>query len=166
MDGYIYIRRNTNLKYGVCAINAMASYPTKESSAPSPTAPPPPPTPVSPPPPPTPPTPVTPPPPPSPSPSDCGDFSYCPSDETCCCLFEFLDYCLIYGCCEYQNAVCCTGTDYCCPSDYPICDVEDGLCLKVWKFCHCFISISTWCLTLKTNIIVYFASCKLILNLV
>lgn len=130
MDGYIYIRRNTNLKYGVCAINAMASYPTKESSAPSPTAPPPPPTPVSPPPPPTPPTPVTPPPPPSPSPSDCGDFSYCPSDETCCCLFEFLDYCLIYGCCEYQNAVCCTGTDYCCPSDYPICDIEDGLCLK------------------------------------
>ncbi|KAJ4981757.1 hypothetical protein NE237_032594 [Protea cynaroides] len=31
IDGYIYIRRKTDLEYGVCAINAMASYPTKES---------------------------------------------------------------------------------------------------------------------------------------
>jgi hypothetical protein len=23
---------------------------------------------------------------------------------------------------------------YCCPSDYPICDVEEGLCLKVKKW--------------------------------
>ncbi|KAL8130332.1 hypothetical protein V2J09_019487 [Rumex salicifolius] len=119
-------------EYGVCAINAMASYPTKESSSspspyPSPSAPPPPSLP-----PPPPPTPVTPPPPPppSPSPSECGDFSYCPADETCCCIYEFYGYCLIYGCCEYSDAVCCTGTEYCCPSDYPICDVEDGLCLK------------------------------------
>ncbi|CAK7350416.1 unnamed protein product [Dovyalis caffra] len=50
------VLRNTELPYGVCAINAMASYPTKESSAPSPTSPPspflppPPPTPVPPPP--------------------------------------------------------------------------------------------------------------------
>ncbi|XP_050287355.1 low-temperature-induced cysteine proteinase-like [Quercus robur] len=126
IDGYFYIRRNTNLTYGVCAINAMASYPTKESSSPSPypspTTPPPPPTPVTPPPP--------PPPPPSPSPSECGDLSYCPSDETCCCIYEFYDFCLIYGCCPYENAVCCTGTEYCCPGDYPICDVEEGLCLK------------------------------------
>ncbi|KAJ7968711.1 Cysteine proteinase RD21a [Quillaja saponaria] len=121
IDGYFYIKRNTNLPYGVCAINAMASYPTKESSSPSPISPPPPPTPPSPPP---------PPPPPSPSPSECGDFSYCPADETCCCIFEFLDFCLIYGCCEYENAACCTGTEYCCPSDYPICDIEEGLCLK------------------------------------
>ncbi|KAM7505977.1 hypothetical protein LguiB_004881 [Lonicera macranthoides] len=125
VNGYIYIRRNTNLRFGVCAINAMASYPTKESYStvspyPSPAAPPPPR--------PSPPPPS--PPPPSPSPSDCGDFSYCPKDETCCCLFEFFDYCLIYGCCAYENAVCCTGTEYCCPSAYPICDVEEGLCLK------------------------------------
>lgn len=128
MEGYIYIRRNTNLKYGVCAINYMASYPTKESTALSPTSPPSPPSP--PPPPPSPPLPLPPPPPP---PSQCGDFSYCPFDETCCCLYEFFDFCLIYGCCEYENAVCCTGTDYCCPSDYPICDIEDGLCLQVIK---------------------------------
>lgn len=106
----------------------MASYPTKEYSSPSPypspAVPPPPPPPSPPPPSPTPPS-------PGPSPSQCGDYSYCPADETCCCLYEFYNYCLIYGCCEYQNAVCCTGTEYCCPSDYPICDVEEGLCLKV-----------------------------------
>ncbi|KAK4787528.1 hypothetical protein SAY86_011361 [Trapa natans] len=125
IDGYFYLIRNTSLPYGKCAVNAMASYPTKQSSAPSPYPSPA----VPPPPPPPPPTPVTPPP-PSPSPSECGDFSYCPSDETCCCIFELFDFCLIYGCCEYENAVCCSGTEYCCPSDYPICDVEDGLCLK------------------------------------
>ncbi|KAL3522488.1 hypothetical protein ACH5RR_015322 [Cinchona calisaya] len=125
IEGYAYIKRNTNLKYGVCAINAMASYPTKDSSS----SPPPYPSPaVAPPPPPV--TPPPPPPPPSPSPSDCGDYSYCPPDETCCCLLQILDFCIIQGCCEYKNAVCCTGTDYCCPSDYPICDIHDGLCLK------------------------------------
>ncbi|KAK9267183.1 hypothetical protein L1049_009603 [Liquidambar formosana] len=131
MDGYFYIRRNTDLAYGVCAINAMASYPTKESSAPSPypspTVPPPPP---PPPPPPSPPPPSPTPPSPGPSPSECGDFSYCPGTETCCCIFEFFDLCLVYGCCEYEDAVCCTGTEYCCPHDYPICDIEEGLCLQ------------------------------------
>lgn len=122
IEGYIYIRRNTNLKYGVCAINYMASYPTKESSAVSPTSPPSPPSPPS---------PLPPPPPPSPSPSECGDFSYCHADQTCCCNLELFDFCLAYGCCEYENAVCCTGSEYCCPSDYPICDIEDGLCLQV-----------------------------------
>lgn len=118
IEGFIYIRRNTNLKYGVCAINYMASFPTKESTSISPTSPPSPPSPP-------------PPTPPSPTPSKCGDFSYCTTEETCCCLYELFDFCLAYGCCEYENAVCCTGTKYCCPSDYPICDTEDGLCLQV-----------------------------------
>lgn len=114
IEGYIYIKRNTNLKYGVCAINAMASYPTKESSSPSPY---PSPTPI--------PTPL----PPSP-PNQCADYSYCLADETCCCLFEFYDYCFYYGCCKYRNGVCCPRTHYCCPSDYPICDELAGLCFK------------------------------------
>ncbi|CAL5409988.1 unnamed protein product [Camellia sinensis] len=63
ISGYGYIKRNTSDPFGVCAINAMASYPTKESYAPSPLSPPSPPSPVTPQPPP-------PPPPPSPSPSD------------------------------------------------------------------------------------------------
>lgn len=124
MDGYFYIKRNTDLPYGVCAINYMASYPTKQPSAPSPSGSPPPP-------PPPPPAIPPPPPPPSPPPSQCGDLSYCAADETCCCILEVLDFCLAYGCCEYENAVCCTGTEYCCPSDYPVCDVPDGLCLQV-----------------------------------
>ncbi|CAM8908871.1 unnamed protein product [Rhodiola kirilowii] len=127
IDGYIYILRNTSSTSGTCAINAMASYPTKSSSSPSPSSSPGPPPPPSPPPPPPPPPS---PPPPSPSPSQCGDSSYCSSDETCCCILEFFDYCFLYGCCDYENAVCCSGTEYCCPSDYPICDVDEGLCLQ------------------------------------
>ncbi|KMT04416.1 hypothetical protein BVRB_8g180920 [Beta vulgaris subsp. vulgaris] len=41
MDGYIYIRRNTNLPYGVCAINALASFPLQTAttaSSPSPSS--------------------------------------------------------------------------------------------------------------------------------
>ncbi|KAJ6728480.1 hypothetical protein OIU74_006519 [Salix koriyanagi] len=121
MEGYFYIRRNTSKPYGVCAINADASYPTKVSSPPSP---PPPPSPPSPPPPP------PSPPPPCPQPSDCGDSSFCPSDETCCCILKLFSSCIIYGCCPYENAVCCAESTYCCPSDYPICDVDDGLCLR------------------------------------
>nr|QBH22537.1 papain-family protein [Oldenlandia affinis] len=121
MEGYVYIKRNTNLEYGVCAINAMASYPIKDGG--SSAAPPPPPYPS--------PAVVPPPspPPPPPAPSGCGQYSYCESDETCCCLVEWSDSCLIQGCCEYHNGVCCDGTNYCCPSDYPICDVHDGMCL-------------------------------------
>ena len=32
INGYIFIRRNTDLPYGVCAINAWAYYPTKNKS--------------------------------------------------------------------------------------------------------------------------------------
>ncbi|MQL80891.1 hypothetical protein Taro_013335 [Colocasia esculenta] len=191
MQGYIYIERNTTLPYGICAINAMASFPNKQVSSlsadpptpsvlPSPPPPPsfppsiippppPPPPPPLPPPPPSFPPPVPPPPPPSlppsfpppphfcppppsyppvipppppfpsfppppppptPSPQQCGDFSYCEQDETCCCLLQFGDSCIIYGCCDYENAVCCADSSYCCPHDYPICDLEEGLCLQ------------------------------------
>ncbi|KAL2930891.1 putative cysteine protease RD21B [Bienertia sinuspersici] len=140
MDGYIHIRRNTNLHYGVCAINAMASYPIQAtlasspspspSSTPPPTAPPqfPPSQPLQPPPAPSPPN--HPPPPPGPTPSRCADFTYCLPGQTCCCLYESLGFCLIQGCCQYSNAVCCRGSDYCCPLEYPICDAYGGLCLK------------------------------------
>ncbi|KAK7332047.1 hypothetical protein VNO80_28794 [Phaseolus coccineus] len=124
MEGYILIRRNTNLKYGVCAINYMASHPTKELTASSPSSSPSPP-------PPSPPQPLPPPPPPPPpSPIRCGDFSYCSASETCCCLYGFSDFCFVYGCCEFENGVCCPGSEYCCPSDFPICVIEYGLCLQ------------------------------------
>ncbi|KVH97058.1 Cysteine peptidase, asparagine active site-containing protein [Cynara cardunculus var. scolymus] len=113
MDGWILMKRNTNIKNGVCGINLEPSYP--HSSAPPPPSPPSPPSP--------------PPPPPSPS-SKCGDSYYCAAGQTCCCIFEFYNYCLIYGCCGYSNAVCCKGSSYCCPNDYPICDIYDGYCFK------------------------------------
>lgn len=32
------------------------------------------------------------------------------------------------GTCELFNAVCCGEGAFCCPSDYPVCDVENGMC--------------------------------------
>ncbi|KAJ0977360.1 hypothetical protein J5N97_012834 [Dioscorea zingiberensis] len=119
MKGYIYIRRNTGLPYGVCAINVMASYPIKESTSPSPFPPPA----IPPPPPP-------PPPPPGPLPVQCGELSYCSGGETCCCIYQWMNFCLVYGCCPYENAICCARSVYCCPQDYPICDIKEGLCLQ------------------------------------
>lgn len=120
IDGYIYMKRNTGLPYGLCAINAMASYPTKVGSVspspyPSPSSPPPP----------------SPLPPPPPSPVQCSDGSYCDSGETCCCISEGGSVCAAYGCCPYENGVCCEDSMYCCPEGYPICDVEEGLCFQV-----------------------------------
>ncbi|MCD7446201.1 hypothetical protein HAX54_045258 [Datura stramonium] len=87
MEGYAHIRRNTDLPYGVCAINATASYPTKESSSsPSPHL-----------------SPALPP--PSPSPSECGDYHYCPSGQTCCCELESFRVCFVQGCCPYEDGV-------------------------------------------------------------
>ncbi|KVH89490.1 Cysteine peptidase, cysteine active site-containing protein [Cynara cardunculus var. scolymus] len=123
MEGYILMKRNTDIKNGVCGMYNEAIYPV--SSIPTPPGPPPPPTPPSPMHPP--PSPVHPPPSPTPpAPSKCGEFSYCAADQTCCCIFEFYNYCLIHGCCGYTNAVCCKGTSSCCPSDYPICDNSGG----------------------------------------
>ncbi|CAN4084216.1 unnamed protein product [Withania somnifera] len=62
MEGYGYIRRNTDLPYGVCASSLSVSS-RSTTSPPSP----------------------LPPPPPSPKPSECGDFYYCPEDQACCC---------------------------------------------------------------------------------
>ncbi|KAL2484095.1 Granulin repeat cysteine protease family protein [Forsythia ovata] len=28
------------------------------------------------------------------------------------------------------GTICCEGTEYCCPREYPICDVDEGLCLE------------------------------------
>nr|AAD54424.1 thiol protease [Matricaria chamomilla] len=120
LEGYILMERNTDIKNGVCGMYLEPVYPI--TAAPTPPGPPPPPAPPSPPHPPPPPTP--------PAPSKCGDFHYCAADQTCCCIFEFYNYCLIYGCCGYSDAVCCKNSAACCPSDYPICDVQAGYCYK------------------------------------
>lgn len=45
----------------------------------------------------------------------------CPDNETCCLVGDK------YGCCPFQNAVCCDDKKHCCPNDY-YCNKEDGTC--------------------------------------
>lgn len=102
---------------------------------PPPVHPPPPPAkppPVKPPPvhPPPPPSPVKPPPPLPPPEVKCDLFFSCPSHQTCCCKVEFSKFCLVWGCCDYESAVCCDDHESCCPMDFPICDPRHGLCLQ------------------------------------
>ncbi|KAF5810867.1 putative actinidain [Helianthus annuus] len=118
LEGYVLMKRGSDVnKNGVCGMYLEAMYPIPaEPSPPSPPAPPSPPHP--------------PPPPPAPTPDKCGNFHYCAADQTCCCILEFYNYCFMYGCCGYTNAVCCKGSSYCCPSDYPVCDIQAGYCFK------------------------------------
>ncbi|KAH7430121.1 hypothetical protein KP509_09G084700 [Ceratopteris richardii] len=145
-EGYVYMARGTGDVKGTCGINSYPSYPIKTSStpmpdvadgpapAPQPGGEPPPSFPSPPPPsrsPPPPPPHSPPPPPPAPEPAvQCDVFFSCPAHQTCCCTFEFFNVCLIWGCCDYQSAVCCSDNQSCCPSDYPICDTRSGYCLQ------------------------------------
>ncbi|KAK1698115.1 hypothetical protein QYE76_014812 [Lolium multiflorum] len=104
MKGYMYMHRNTGTSSGMCGINMMASYPTKTSPNPPPS--------------------------PGPGPTKCSVFTSCPEGSTCCCSWRALGLCLSWGCCELENAVCCSDNRSCCPADYPICDTAGGRCLK------------------------------------
>jgi len=48
----------------------------------------------------------------------------CPSTETCCDVGSG-----DFGCCPYENAVCCSDNIHCCPNGYT-CDVTKGECVK------------------------------------
>ncbi|XP_071703080.1 cysteine proteinase COT44 isoform X1 [Rutidosis leptorrhynchoides] len=104
MDGYIHMARNTGDIYGLCGINMLASYPIKTSPNPPPT--------------------------PTPKPVKCSLFSWCAEGESCCCATKILGICFKWMCCELNASVCCKDQRHCCPSDYPICDTENSLCLK------------------------------------
>jgi hypothetical protein len=39
------------------------------------------------------------------------------------------------GCCMLPTAICCEGANYCCPTEYPICDVANLRCLKKTSTC-------------------------------
>ncbi|XP_058110485.1 zingipain-2 [Magnolia sinica] len=104
MSGYIHMLRNSGNSEGVCGIYKLASYPTKTSPNPPPS--------------------------PSPGPTKCSFLSYCPAGATCCCTWRFLGICLSWGCCGLESAVCCSDKNYCCPQDYPICDINTKYCLK------------------------------------
>lgn len=109
--GYVRLARNlATSTAGKCGIALEASYPLKLGSNP----PKPPPSPPSPPPPPA---------------SVCDEYYTCPSSTTCCCIFEYGKYCFAWGCCPLENAVCCDDHYSCCPENFPVCNVEEGLCL-------------------------------------
>ncbi|KAJ7546186.1 hypothetical protein O6H91_08G029200 [Diphasiastrum complanatum] len=103
-SGYIRMQRNAGQPGGLCSINTLPSYAVKRG-IPGPS-------------------------PPTPPPEMCDRFSRCPSSSTCCCRFQILRFCLSWGCCGMQSAVCCSDHVHCCPADHPICKQDAGLCLK------------------------------------
>lgn len=100
---------------GKCGINIEPSFPLKKGPNPPPA-------------PPTPPSPVKP-------PTMCDKSHSCPEASTCCCSVTIgKKYCLAWGCCPMESATCCDDHYHCCPSDYPICSLRAGQCLKVCNF--------------------------------
>ncbi|PIN08739.1 Cysteine proteinase Cathepsin L [Handroanthus impetiginosus] len=112
-DGYVRLERNVaNITTGKCGIAMEASYPVKTGANPPNPGPSPP----------TPPSPVKP-------PTMCDDYYSCPEGSTCCCVYQFGNFCFAWGCCPLESATCCDDHYSCCPHDYPICDLEAGTCL-------------------------------------
>ncbi|XP_022896123.1 cysteine proteinase RD21A-like [Olea europaea var. sylvestris] len=109
-SGYIRLHRNVaNTKTGKCGIAIEASYPLKNGQNPPKPGP-------------SPPTPVKP-------PTVCDDYYTCPEGSTCCCLYQYGNFCFGWGCCPLESATCCDDQSSCCPHDYPICDLKAGTCL-------------------------------------
>ncbi|XP_061962878.1 cysteine proteinase mucunain-like isoform X2 [Populus nigra] len=114
-NGYIRMERDVaSTETGKCGIAMEASYPTKKSANPPNPGP-------------SPPSPVNPPPPEKPS-SECDDYYSCPAGSTCCCIYQYGDYCFGWGCCPLESATCCDDHYSCCPHEYPVCDLEAGTC--------------------------------------
>ncbi|XP_011000919.1 PREDICTED: cysteine proteinase RD21a-like [Populus euphratica] len=112
-NGYIRMERNVaSTETGKCGIAMEASYPTKKGANPPNPGP-------------SPPSPVNPSPPPS---SECDDYYSCPAGSTCCCIYQYGDYCFGWGCCPLESATCCDDHYSCCPHEYPVCDLEGGTC--------------------------------------
>ena len=55
----------------------------------------------------------------------CPDGGTCEDDQTCCVLSNGT-----YGCCPYENAVCCSDHLHCCPEGYT-CETSRGLCIQL-----------------------------------
>ncbi|KAI9200330.1 hypothetical protein LWI28_006126 [Acer negundo] len=109
-SGYIKMERNPrNTATGKCGIAMEASYPIKNGQNPPNPGP-------------SPPSPVKP-------PTECDSYYNCPESNTCCCLYEYGNYCFAWGCCPLEAATCCDDHYSCCPHDYPVCNVRQGTCL-------------------------------------
>lgn len=121
-NGYIRLERNVaGTKTGKCGIAIEPSYPTKKGQNPPKPGPSPPSPPVNP-------------------PTVCDDYYSCPEGSTCCCIYQYGDYCFGWGCCPLQSATCCDDHYSCCPHEYPICDLDAGTCRLVWiVLCFCYL---------------------------
>ncbi|KAL2490783.1 Cysteine proteinase RD21a [Abeliophyllum distichum] len=109
-SGYIRLQRNVaNTNTGKCGIAIEASYPLKNGQNPPNPGP-------------SPPTPVKP-------PTVCDDYYTCPEGSTCCCAYQYGNFCFGWGCCPLESATCCDDHSSCCPHDYPVCDLKAGTCL-------------------------------------
>ncbi|KAK4491123.1 hypothetical protein RD792_001847 [Penstemon davidsonii] len=103
-------RCGIDLDHGVAAVGYVeASYPIKKGQNPPNPGP-------------SPPTPVKP-------STVCDDYYTCPEETTCCCVYEYGNYCFGWGCCPLESATCCDDHSSCCPHDYPVCDLKAGTCL-------------------------------------
>ncbi|KAF3435449.1 hypothetical protein FNV43_RR22538 [Rhamnella rubrinervis] len=109
-NGYIRLERNVaGTKTGKCGIAIEPSYPTKKGQNPPKPSPSPPSPPVKP-------------------PTVCDDYYSCPEGSTCCCIYQYGDYCFGWGCCPLESATCCDDHYSCCPKEYPVCDLDAGTC--------------------------------------
>ncbi|KAI4388632.1 hypothetical protein MLD38_000944 [Melastoma candidum] len=109
-NGYIRMERNVDgTATGKCGIAMEASYPIKKGQNPPNPGP-------------SPPSPVKP-------PTVCSKYYTCPESNTCCCVYQYANYCFAWGCCPLEAATCCDDHYSCCPHEYPICDVNAGACL-------------------------------------
>ncbi|MBA0849408.1 hypothetical protein Goshw_015657 [Gossypium schwendimanii] len=108
--GYIRMARNVaNTVTGKCGIAMEASYPIKTGENPPNPGP-------------SPPSPIKP-------PTVCDSYYSCPESNTCCCIYEYYNYCFAWGCCPLEAATCCEDRYSCCPHDYPVCNIHEGTCL-------------------------------------
>ncbi|CAL5385352.1 unnamed protein product [Camellia sinensis] len=105
--GYIRMERNS-VRTGKCGIAVEPSYPIKIGQNPPNPGP-------------SPPSPIKP-------PTVCDDYYACPESTTCCCVYEYANYCFSWGCCPLEGATCCEDYSSCCPHDYPICNIYSGTC--------------------------------------
>ncbi|KAL6966139.1 putative cysteine protease rd21b [Sarracenia purpurea var. burkii] len=108
-NGYIRMQRNTDHPTGKCGIAMEASYPLKTGQNPPNPGP-------------SPPSPIRP-------PTVCDEYYNCPESSTCCCVYEYSNYCFAWGCCPLDGATCCDDHYSCCPHEYPVCNVDAGTCL-------------------------------------
>ncbi|KAI6689058.1 hypothetical protein NL676_025886 [Syzygium grande] len=108
-QGYIRMARNVvGTPTGKCGIVMEASYPVKSGQNPPNPGP-------------SPPSPVKP-------PTVCDSYYSCPESTTCCCVYEYANYCFAWGCCPLEAATCCEDHYSCCPHDFPVCNVNAGTC--------------------------------------